>query len=628
MPTPTHHSGSSPEKKKVNQQDRFRRLVDTTGALVVGVDPQGRITLFNRRCEEVTGYSEEEVLGKNIVELLIPADESQELMVRFQNLVNGISPAYSPQVHWLTKSGEKRLMRWNNTFITDEEGNVEEIFGIGIDITAEKEMETALEKADAKYHDLIEKSLEGLIIFSVNPPQIMFSNPVATDISGYSQQELANLSSTDIISFLLPNDQEGFKERIERILQGGKPVPREFQIIRKDGKIAWIRAFGSRSEYEGEPALQLTFIDITDWKEAQLALEESEAQFRSLFASVPVGIFRTTPNGQIHDANPALVEMLGYEKADELLKRKASEFYVHAEERQHWESLVKKEEVVRAFEAQFQQRNGEVIWVELNARAIRDANDEVYCYEGTLEDITERKQAEIKLHSAHQRAEFLVDLMAHDLNNINQGIMLTLELIESDEQLPNHVREGLQASLDQVERSAELISNVKRFQSLESEPRRLSTRDLSPPFHAAVRAVERAFPNKQVFLSTNIQDQKYWVHGDGFLTELFFNILHNAVKMDRNPLVKIEVHASDEETDGFVKVEVQDQGPGVADTEKKRIFNRYPNGMEGVRGSGIGLTLVQRILQRYGGQIWVEDRIAGNHSQGANFVVRMPRGER
>jgi signal transduction histidine kinase len=140
--------------------------------------------------------------------------------------------------------------------------------------------------------------------------------------------------------------------------------------------------------------------------------------------------------------------------------------------------------------------------------------------------------------------------------------------------------------------------------------------------------VERAFPNKQVFLSTNIQDQKYWVYGDGFLTELFFNILHNAVKMDRKPLVKIEVQAKENGDEKFVRIEVQDQGPGVPDSEKKRIFNRYPNGMEGVRGSGIGLTLVQRILQRYGGQIWVEDRIDGDYSQGANFVVLIPRGER
>ncbi|MFX1510795.1 MAG: PAS domain S-box protein [Promethearchaeota archaeon] len=624
MPTPTRPASSSSEPARRNSQDRFRRLVDTTGALVVGVDPQARITLFNRRCEEVTGYAKSEVLGKNIVELFIPVEERSELMKRFQNLVQGIIPSYSPQAHWITKSGEKRLMRWNNTFVRDQEGNIEEIYGVGIDITKEKEMESALEEAEAKYYNLIEKSLEGFVIITGNPPRIVFSNQVASEISGYSSEELRSLSPSEFTSLLLPEDQENLIERSQKVLDGSPPIQREFRIHRKDGSISWIRAFGSRIEYKGESALQLAFINISEWKEVQLALEESEAQYRSLFDSVPVGIFRTTPNGEILDANPSLVEMLGYQEKNELLKHKASEFYLNVDARKHWENLIRKEEIVRGFEAEFKRKDGEIIWIELNARAIHDTDGEVYCYEGTLEDITERKNAEIKLLSSHQRAEFLVDLMAHDLNNINQGIMLTLELMESDKQLPEHIREGLQASLDQVERSAELISNVKRFQSLESEPRRLSTRDLAPPFHAAVRAVERAFPNKQVFLSTNIEDHQYLVHVDGFLTELFFNILHNAVKMDRNSLVKIEVTASYHD-DGLVKVEVQDQGPGVPDSEKQRIFNRYPHGMEGVRGSGIGLTLVQRILQRYGGQIWVEDRIPGDHTQGANFVLLLPK---
>ncbi len=627
MPLPTRPDSSTTDTTKRGSQDRFRRLVDSTGALVVGVDLQGKITLFNRRCEEVTGYSEAEVLGKDIVELFIPEDERPELLKRLQNLVLGKMPSYSPQVHWITKSGKKRLMRWNNTFVLDENGNVEEIYGIGIDITTEKEMESALEQAEAKYYNLIDKSLEGFVIIAGKPPKIVFSNPVASAISGYSSEELLSLSPSEFAALFLPEDQGNIIEGIQRVLDDAEPVQREFRILRKDGSISWIRAFGSRIDYEGEPALQLAFINITEWKEVQLALEESEAEYRSLFDSVPVGIFRTTPEGEILDANPALVEMLGFQEKNELLKHKASEFYLHAGDRKLWENHIKKEEIVRGFEVEFKRKDEEIIWIELNARVIRDANGDVYCYEGTLEDITERKNAVIKLQSAHQRAEFLVDLMAHDLNNINQGIMLTLEMIESDENLPVHIREGLQASLDQVERSAELISNVKRLQSLESEPRRLSNRDLSPPFHAAVRAVERAFPNKQLFLSTNIQESQYYVYGDGFLTELFFNVLHNAVKMDRHPLVKIEVQAS-YNVEGAVKVEIQDHGPGVPDSEKNRIFNRYPNGMEGVRGSGIGLTLVQRILQRYGGQIWVEDRVTGDHSQGANFVLLIPKGER
>ncbi|MFX1577397.1 MAG: PAS domain S-box protein [Promethearchaeota archaeon] len=732
---------------KEKTTNRFERLVEASGALIIGVDRKGQITLFNRRCEEVSGYKREKVLGKGVIPLLIAKEERKEVRQRFKKLLNGNLPSSPLKVHWIDKRRGRHLIQWNNTFLTDIEGHVSEILGIGIDLTEQQQTEESLEiiqqehllvletvsdvvlildsdfrvvsvsnavepllgykpkelvgksfpeigvltpdsleravenarrvlrgektpfsiyefirkdgrhkfgeirsapivrngkmvgiitiardvtqrvlteaalkESEKKYRALVEQSLEGIVIIQDN--KIVFANSVITKLSGYSHDEVLNLSTEEMWNAIHPEDRQQVMERLQNRMSG-KVVPKRYQVrvFRKDGTFYWAELSVDLIEFSGKPAIQATYIDITDRKKV-------EERYRSLVESVPVGLFRTTPDGRILDANPALAEMLGFDNKEALIQRKASEFYVDPRARKKWEELVRKEEVVRAFEAHFRSIDGELLWIELNARAIRDANGEVYCYEGTIEDITERKEAELKLSTAHQRAEFLVDLMAHDLNNINQGIMLSLELIASDEQLPKHLREGLQSLVSQVERSADLISNVKRFQSLESEPRRLSTRDLAPPFHAAVRAVERAFPNKQVFLSTNIEDQTYWVKGDGFLTELFFNILHNAVKMDRNPLVKIEVQASNVQANEFVKIEVQDQGPGVPDSEKKKIFNRFPKAMEKVRGSGIGLTLVQRILQRYGGQIKVKDRISGDHSQGANFVLLIPRGDR
>jgi PAS domain S-box-containing protein len=735
------------EKALRASEEKYRSIVEQSLQGFAILQDQ-KLIFVNRAIEKILGYTNEELVTLPFKELqaVIHPEDREKVWTRFKDRLEGkpVKPKYDARA--ICKNGE---IRWIEIFSNrlQYQGRPA-IQVLIIDITNRKKAEAALRASEKKYRALIEQSIEGILITKGVPPRIVFANPAVSKILGYSLEELVKYPPEKVVSLISPDDRDSILSRLQLVLDGDNPSPREMRVQHKDKSYRLLHILGQKIEYEGEPALQLAFIDITDSKLTQIALQESEeqyralveiipdavtltdlegkiiianqqslrlhgveseedligknafnlisheereraydnlektlktgkierveytllrkdgsrfpgelsasmirdangnpraligvtrdlsepkeveARYRSLFNSVPVGIFRTTPDGRILDANPALIEMLGYDKKDELLKRKASDFYIHAEERNHWEEHVRREEIVRTVEAQFQRRDGEIIWVELNARVIRNANNEVLCYEGTLEDITERKQAEMKLQSAHQRAEFLVDLMAHDLNNINQGIMLTLELIESDEELPRHVHEGLQASLDQVERSAELISNVKRFQSLESEPRQLSTRDLSPPFHAAVRAVERAFPNKQVFLSTNIQDQKYWVHGDGFLTELFFNLLHNAVKMDRTSLVKIEVKASDGERDGFVKVEIQDCGPGVPDSEKNRIFNRFPDGMEGVRGSGIGLTLVQRILNRYGGQIWVEDRVTGNHSQGANFVVLIPKGER
>ncbi len=733
--------------KHYGHADRFQRLVEAAGVLIVGLDRRGRITLFNRRCEELTGYTSQEVLGKSIFPLVIPRDERKAVRMRFNRLVDGKLPQYSPRTHWVDKKGNRHLIQWNNTFITDDEGVVKEIYGIGIDITEQqlaqeslqkvqqeymllletlsdvvlildsefrvvnvsnavksllgyepKELigksfvevnvltpdslkravenakrvlkgestpasvyefitkkgdqgfgeirsapiiqegktigiittardvtqrmitEAALKESEQKYRALIEQSLEGIVIIQEN--KIVFANSVIANLSGYSINEVLNLGMDQMWEAVHPDDRNEIFQRLQDRMQG-KSVPTRYEarVYRKDGTFYWAEISVNLIDYGGKPAIQATYIDISERKAA-------EARYRSLFDSVPVGIFRTTPDGRILDANPALVEMLGYERKDELLERKASEFYVDPGARKQWEILVQREEVVRGFEVQFRRKDNELIWIELNARALHDGQSGVIYYEGTLEDITERKNAEIELLATHKRAEFLVDLMAHDLNNINQGIMFALEILLNDEQFPKHLEEQVRSTLGQVERSAELISNVKRFQSLDAEPKKLSTRDLASPFFAAVQAVERIFPSKQLFLSTNIKENLYWVRADGFLSELFFNLIHNAMKLDQNDIVKISVEADKVHERDFVKIQIKDHGPGVSDSEKERILTRYHDEYDGVRGSGIGLTLVQRILQRYGGRIWVEDRVKNNSAQGANFVFLLPKGER
>ncbi|MFW9832285.1 MAG: PAS domain S-box protein, partial [Candidatus Thorarchaeota archaeon] len=590
---------------KSQQSDRFGLLVEASGALIVGLDRNGRITLFNRRCEKLTGYKREEVLGRSIFPLIIAEDERREVRKRFKQLAEGIMPSSSSKAHWVDKQGNRHLIQWDNTFITDEQGNVKEIFGIGIDLTEQESLqaikqeylliletlsdvvlildrdlrivnvstavkqligyspdelvgktfaeigtlrpdslkravknahlvlqgkttslsiyeltskkgelkfgeiqsaplvrdgkvigiistvrdvtqrelaEAALRESEEKYRTLVEQSLEGLVIIQDN--KIVFANTVISKLSGYSNDEIVNLSTEEMWGAIHPDDRKGIMQRLQDRMSG-KPVPTRYEarVYRKDGSLYWADISVNMIEYEGKPAIQATYIDVTERKKA-------EEQYRSLFDSVPVGIFRTTPDGRILDANPALVEMLGYDNKEGLIQRKASEFYIDPKARKQWEILVQREEVVRAFEVQFQREDGTTLWIELNARAIRDETGQVSCYEGTLEDISERKHAEINLMTAHRRAEFLVDLMAHDLNNINQGILLTLEMLLNDNQFPDRFVENVSSALAQVERSAELISNVKRFQTLDSEPRKLRTRDLAPSFFAAVQAVE------------------------------------------------------------------------------------------------------------------------------------------
>lgn len=125
----------------------------------------------------------------------------------------------------------------------------------------------------------------------------------------------------------------------------------------------------------------------------RLSLELNQ-RYRRLFENVPLGLYRTTPEGRILDASAALVQMLGYPDREALMNIKSIDTYVNPQDRQRWRELMEQQGAVRHFEAQLRQRDGSIIWVEDNAQVVRDAEGRVLYYEGSLQDITERKQAE------------------------------------------------------------------------------------------------------------------------------------------------------------------------------------------------------------------------------------------
>jgi len=133
---------------------------------------------------------------------------------------------------------------------------------------------------------------------------------------------------------------------------------------------------------------------LAEKKEAEEQLRESEERYRSLFTGVPVGLYRTTPRGQVIDANPALVEMLGYPDRATLLGADVEAGFLDAEARARWQARMQQEDIVRHFEVRLRRYDGEMIWALDSARAVKGEDGPVAYYEGSLQDITERKEAE------------------------------------------------------------------------------------------------------------------------------------------------------------------------------------------------------------------------------------------
>jgi PAS domain S-box-containing protein len=144
-------------------------------------------------------------------------------------------------------------------------------------------------------------------------------------------------------------------------------------------------------------------------------LRQSEERYRSLFDGVPVGLYRTTRQGEIIDANPGLIQMLGYPNRDALLEDNATRIYVGDEEREKVQAVLEREGIVRGVEFQLRRYDGQEIWVKDTSRAVKDEDGQVLYYEGGMEDISERKQAELELRKYQVHLEELVEERTSEL---------------------------------------------------------------------------------------------------------------------------------------------------------------------------------------------------------------------
>jgi PAS domain S-box-containing protein len=145
--------------------------------------------------------------------------------------------------------------------------------------------------------------------------------------------------------------------------------------------------------------------DITERKKAEEALRQSEERYSSLFDGVPATLYRTTPDGQFLDVNPAMAELIGFEDPADMQADNVTTFYAHPEDRDRWRALIEREHIVRDFELQVRRRDGSVIWVRDTARAVHDEAGNILYYEGTLKDVTAQKRAEEALRASEERLE-------------------------------------------------------------------------------------------------------------------------------------------------------------------------------------------------------------------------------
>jgi diguanylate cyclase (GGDEF)-like protein/PAS domain S-box-containing protein len=203
------------------------------------------------------------------------------------------------------------------------------------------------------------------------------------------------------------DDRQRVRAELYRVLIEGRPFEVEYRLCLPDGAAKWVLERGAAfRDRHGRRMLEGFVEDVTDRHHALEALANAERRFRSIFENTVEGIYQTTVEGRYISANPALARIYGYESPEELMGSLAAtgrHLYVDATRRTDFERLMREAGSVTQFESQAFRRDGSVIWISENARVVRAADGRVLYYEGTVEDITERKryQAELEFQATH-----------------------------------------------------------------------------------------------------------------------------------------------------------------------------------------------------------------------------------
>jgi signal transduction histidine kinase len=257
---------------------------------------------------------------------------------------------------------------------------------------------------------------------------------------------------------------------------------------------------------------------------------------------------------------------------------------------------------------------------------------------GIARDITERKKAEERLlrsekdtRHAYNRASFYKDLFAHDMNNILQNILGSAEIallfLNDIDQLGN-AKTKLKKIQEQVDRGANLVSNVQKLSMLDEVKSSFKPIDVLDTLNQVIKNMHEGYSEKSLDIRVDSPEKPLLVIGNELLIDVFENLLANAIRHNENSEVEIEIKLTQQEKDDklFLRMEFRDNGIGIEDNRKDMIFERGYNGKKSVHGMGLGLSLVKQIISSYNGDIWVEDRVKGDHSEGSNFILLIPRG--
>lgn len=472
---------------------------------------------------------------------------------------------------------------------------------------------------------------------SADTHRINFVSNYVETMLGYSVEEW--LSTPNFwLSVVHPDDKEQTAKSAAADFASGKSSRLEFRWVAKDGRILWVKSNSALiMDDEGRPVgLRGVTIDITERKQAEVAIKEAEERYRSIFENAIEGIFQSTTDGKFISVNPAMARILGYESPEELIASRTDigiQHYVDPNSREQLLQLLAEQGIVVGYECEVYRKNLSRIWVIENIRVICDESGTVLHYEGSIEDITERKMLEEQFRQSQklEAVGMLAGGIAHDFNNLLTAITgyssLTLMRLKAEDPLWQNIEEIKKAG----DRAAALTRQLLAFSR--KQVLQLQILNLNDVVSEMEKMLKRLI-GEDIELRTVLDPELGTIKSDpGQIEQIIMNLLVNARDaMPQGGKLTIETknvyldedyvrHHIAVNPGPYVMLAVSDTGIGMDEKIRGHIFEPFFTTKEAGRGTGLGLSTVYGIVKQSGGNIWVSSEVG----QGTIFNIYLPR---
>lgn len=621
----------SADMARQQSQARFLSFVNNSPAVFYLKDESGRYVLANEHFAELVGKDVDEIIGTT------DADHwPAEVADRFVEADRRVRESGRPVQTQDTISGEHGDRHWFTIrFPAPGEAGEMLVGGASIEITERIQAEASLRKSEERFQLVTRATNDAIWDWDLVDDNVWWNDNVRT-LFGYNPEEM-----TSMIDFwyqrIHPSDQSRVVTRLHAAIDSGSRFwTDDYRFLRGDGSYAYVFDRGYVLHDQGRPVRMIgAMVDITERKNVEEALRDSETKYRRIVETSQEGIVVTDAAGMITFANARLAELLGYSVEEMLHTAYADYMDDDGRSLARGKANRRREGIAEQYDFKFIRKDGSPVWTIVSANPVFAKDGSIVGSLGMIADITDRKRAEEALQEAHDKLEVrvaertaeIVQVMArleeahkvqkrfvadasHDLRTPLTVVQAEVDLILQQKGLPAETRRSLLRVAAETKRLNSISNDLLLLATLdarsdESEVRTLER--LDELLLEAVANLATLAQEKRLAWSIQIDEPIELLCDPSSLDRAITNVLDNAIKYSPDDSV---VTVTLERRDGMALVTVADGGMGIPSEDLPKIFDRFYRSdlTRSTPGTGLGLAIVKAVVEAHGGTIVIESK--------------------